>query len=172
MIISDFSDFYKPNKLQQKVPLNSLVLKAYKFLEDNLKSEEIDLYLELNSKKSVMVYKNEFIQLLLNIINNARDQLKQTNKQDAQICIKSYDTDDICVIEISDNGGGVDENIKDNIFDPYFSTKFDKNGTGLGLHMSRSIIEQHYGGKIYLQNIENGAKFIIELAIDKEIDEK
>lgn len=172
MIISDFSDFYKPNKQQELIQLNILVVKAYKLLEDNLQLEEIDLCLELSSKKSVIVYKNEFIQVLLNIINNSREQLSQTNKVDAQILIKSYDKDDICIIEISDNGGGVDESIKDKIFDPYFSTKFEKNGTGLGLHMSKSIIEQHHKGKIYLQNIEDGAKFIIELQASEDEDEK
>ncbi|ABB43317.1 histidine kinase [Sulfurimonas denitrificans DSM 1251] len=172
MIISDFSDFYKPNKQQELIALNNLVLKAYKLLEDNLQAEEIDLCLELGSKNSVLAYKNEFIQVLLNVINNAREQLSQRNRADAQILIKSYDRDDICILEISDNGGGVDESIKDKIFDPYFSTKFDKNGTGLGLHMSKSIIEQHHGGKIYLQNIENGAKFIIELQASEDKDEK
>ena len=172
MIISDFSDFYKPNKLQEKASLNILVIKAYKLLEDNLKAEEIDLCLKLSSKKSVMVYKNEFIQVLLNVINNAREQFAQKNIKNAKILIKSYDKDGICIFEISDNGGGIDESIKDKIFDPYFSTKFDKNGTGLGLHMSKSIIEQHYRGKIYLQNIENGAKFIIEMAISEDENEK
>jgi len=120
----------------------------------------------------VIAYKNEFIQVLLNIINNAREQLSQINRVDAQILIKSYDKDNICILEISDNGGGVDEDIKDNIFDPYFSTKFEKNGTGLGLHMSKSIIEQHHKGKIYLQNIEDGAKFIIELQASEDEDER
>lgn len=172
LIISDFSDFYKLNKHQELIGLNVLVVKAYKLLEDNLEFDEIDLCLELSSKMSVVVYKNEFIQVILNIINNAREQLSQIKRADAQILIKSYDRDDICVLEISDNGGGINESIKDNIFDPYFSTKFDKNGTGLGLYMSKSIIEQHHKGKIYMQNIDNGAKFIIELQASEDEDER
>lgn len=172
LIISDFSDFYKLNKNQELIGLNVLVVKAYKLLEDNLEFDEIDLCLELSSKMSVVVYKNEFIQVILNIINNAREQLSQIKRADAQILIKSYDRDDICVLEISDNGGGINESIKDNIFDPYFSTKFDKNGTGLGLYMSKSIIEQHHKGKIYMQNIDNGAKFIIELQASEDEDER
>ncbi len=172
LIISDFSDFYKLNKHQELIGLNVLVVKAYKLLEDNLEFDEIDLCLELSSKMSVVVYKNEFIQVILNIINNAREQLSQIKRADAQILIKSYDRDDICVLEISDNGGGINESIKDNIFDPYFSTKFDKNGTGLGLYISKSIIEQHHKGKIYMQNIGNGAKFIIELQASEDEDER
>lgn len=171
-IISDFSDFYRPNKYQEDTTLNDPVLQGYWLLEDTLSSENIDLCLELGSKSRVMLFKNEFVQVVLNIVNNAKEQFKEKNINGAQILIKSYDRDDVAVMEISDNAGGIDESIIDKIFDPYFSTKFDKNGTGLGLHMSKNIIEQHYKGRLYAQNIENGAKFVIEVGIHKEENEK
>ncbi|MDO9266914.1 MAG: ABC transporter substrate-binding protein [Sulfurimonas sp.] len=171
-IISDFSDFYRPNKYQEDTTLNNPVLQGYWLLEDTLSSENIDLCLELGSKSRVMLFKNEFVQVVLNIINNAKEQFKEKNINGAQILIKSYDRDDVAVMEISDNALGIDESIIDKIFDPYFSTKFDKNGTGLGLHMSKNIIEQHYKGRLYAQNIENGVKFVIEVGIHKEENEK
>lgn len=171
-IISDFSDFYRPNKYQEDTTLNNPVLQGYWLLEDTLSSENIDLCLELGSTNRVMLFKNEFVQVVLNIVNNAKEQFKEKNINGAQILIKSYDRDDVAVMEISDNAGGIDESIIDKIFDPYFSTKFDKNGTGLGLHMSKNIIEQHYKGRLYAKNIENGVKFVIEVGIHKEVNEK
>lgn len=162
-IISEFSDFYRPNKFQEDIHLNTLIIKAYKLLEDSLLSEKINLHLELDSHATLKLFQNEFLQALLNIINNAREQLKEKNIKDAQIVIKSYDKEDVCVVEISDNALGIKKDIIEKIFDPYFSTKFEKNGTGLGLYMAKSIIEQHHKGKIYAQNISNGAKFTIEI---------
>lgn len=167
-IVSDFSDFYRPNKQQEELTLNNPVMQAYWLLEDSLALENIDLCLELTSENRVMLFKNEFVQVILNIINNAKEQFAQKGTKDAQIVIKSYDRGNTAILEISDNAGGIDEEIIDKIFDPYFSTKFDKNGTGLGLHMSKNIIEQHYRGRIYAQNIENGAKFIIEVSRHNE----
>lgn len=171
-IISNFSDFYRPNKQQEEATLSEPVFQAYWLLEESLASQNIDLHLELGSKNRVMLFKNEFVQVLVNIINNAREQFEKKSVADAQISIKSYDMQNIAVMEISDNAGGIEEEIVDKIFDPYFSTKFDKNGTGLGLHMSKNIIKQHSGGKLYVQNIQNGAKFTIEIAASEEENEK
>lgn len=167
-IISDFSDFYRPNKFQEDIHLNTLIIKAYKLLEDSLLSEKINLHLELDSQATLKLFQNEFLQALLNIINNAREQLREKNIKDAQIVIRSYDKDDVCVVEIFDNALGIKKDIIEKIFDPYFSTKFEKNGTGLGLYMAKSIIEQHYKGKIYAQNIPDGAKFTIEIGRENE----
>lgn len=168
VIISDFSDFYRPSKLQEEVHLNTLLLKASNLLEDTLLSENVKLHLELESHSTLKLFQNEFLQALLNIINNAREQLNEKRIKDGVIVIKSYDKEDVCVVEISDNALGIDEKIREKIFDPYFSTKFDKNGTGLGLYMAKSIIEQHHKGKIYAQNISKGAKFIIEIGRQNE----
>lgn len=167
-IISDFSDFYRPNKYQEATTLNDPVLKSYWLLEGSLASKSIDLCLELGSKNTVEIFKNEFVQVIINIVNNAKEQFVQKEIPDAQITIRSYDEGDTAVLEISDNAGGIDESIIDKIFDPYFSTKFDKNGTGLGLHMSKNIIKQHSRGNIYAKNIDGGVVFVIEIGASKE----
>ncbi|MDD2652013.1 MAG: ABC transporter substrate-binding protein [Sulfurimonas sp.] len=167
-IISDFSDFYRPSKLQEEVHLNTLLLKASNLLEDTLLSENVKLHLELESQSTLKLFQNEFLQALLNIINNAREQLNEKRIKDGVIVIKSYDKEDVCVVEISDNALGIDEKIREKIFDPYFSTKFDKNGTGLGLYMVKNIVEQYHKGKIYAQNTLDGAKFTIEIGRQNE----
>ncbi len=171
-IITDFSDFYRPNKHQEECTLNDPVFQVYWLLEGSLASENIDLSLELGSTSKVKLFKNEFVQVLVNIINNAREQFNEKGIKEAQISIKSYDRDGTSVMEISDNAGGIDEEIIDKVFDPYFSTKFDKNGTGLGLHMSKNIIKQHKEGKLYVENIQDGVKFTIEVGISEDENEE
>jgi len=177
-IISDFSDFYRPSKHQEEIDLGDVVVQAFKLLEDSLSSVGIDVCFELSSTNRVKVYKNEFIQVILNVIGNAKEQFIEKNIDKPQILITSYDKDDVLVLKISDNAGGIDEEIINNIFDPYFSTKFDKNGTGLGLYMSKNIIEQHHNGKMYTENINNpqgvciGVSFIMEIRGNILDDEK
>ena len=171
-IVSDFSNFYKPNKYQEESNLSYPVLQAYGLLEESLAVQNIDLCFELESTSKIMLYKNEFVQAVLNIINNSREQFDEQDINDAQIHIKTYDKEEAAVMEISDNAGGIKGDIIDKIFDPYFSTKFDKNGTGLGLHMTKNIVEQHRGARIFAQNIEDGVKFTIEIGLNRERDEK
>ncbi len=85
--------------------------------------------------------------------------------ENPRIVINTMDEKDIVKIEFYDNGGGIKKEIADKIFDPYFSTKDEKNGTGLGLYMSKTIIEEHHKGKLYIKNKNGGVSFIIELPI-------
>ena len=95
--------------------------------------------------------------MILNILNNAVDILQK--KEYGKIWIRIYDN----IIEIEDNGGGVDEAIKDKIFEPYFTTKFQSQGTGIGLYMSKVIITKHFNSKLEVYNSKNGAVFKIAL---------
>lgn len=175
-IISDFSNFYRPDKVQKETYLGDVVAHAYRLMEDSLNDGGIDVCLELKSKKRVTLFKNEFVQVMLNIVNNSKEQIKLKKVDEAQILIRSYDRGEVAVLEISDNGGGIDPDVLKRVFEPYFSTKLEKNGSGLGLHMSKSIIEQHHKGRIYAQNIENsmgeitGAIFTIEIGGNKKDD--
>lgn len=95
--------------------------------------------------------------------NNAKDALVTKNIDDAYIEVKVYEDDDFVITDIIDNGLGIDEKILPKIFDPYFSTKDEKSGTGLGLYMSKIIIEDHLHGEIEVLNLENGVCFRIKL---------
>ena len=118
---------------------------------------------ELNYHERFISYPNELKQLILNLIKNAEDALIEKQIENPYIKISTYKENDKFILEVSDNAGGIEEGIMDKIFDPYFSTKTQKEGTGLGLYMSKTIIEEHCGGELSATNIEDGALFRITL---------
>lgn len=162
-IISNFSNFYQPHKEAKLGMVNDVILKAFSMVKERFVSKNINVRLGLNSYLKVQIYDNEFMQVILNILFNAKEQCLEKEIQNPLIEIVSYDKDDWVYIEISDNGGGIDNGIMQKIFDPYVSTKLEKNGSGLGLYMSKSIIEKHHHGEIYASNTKEGAKFIVKL---------
>jgi len=166
--ISNFSDFYKPNKRAEIRKLDEVVMKACSLVEDNMDANNISISMSLHSDATVKLHENEFMQVILNLLNNAKDQLIEKRVKDAQIKLKSYDENGVVVLEISDNALGIDETIIESIFDPYFSTKLEKNGTGLGLYMSKQIIEEYHDGIISVKNVRGGALFTIKLEVEDD----
>ena len=164
--IADFSDFYKPNKRATLLAIDDVIYKAYGLVEDKIKSYKIAVEFNLEAECKIMMHENEFMQVILNIINNASDQLIQNRVLLPKIIISNYVKDNQLYISIEDNGGGIDKEILGEIFEPYSSTKLEKNGTGLGLYMSKTIIKDYHHGDIYAKNNELGAIFTIIL--DKE----
>lgn len=156
--INDFRDFYKPNKKKTTVKLEEIVRKSLSIIRETLLNDNIEIIEEYNSKEEIEIYDNELMQVILNIIKNAQDNLKEKQIKDPYIQITTENR----TISICDNGGGIAENIIEKIFDPYFSTKNEKNGTGLGLYMSKTIVEEHHNGKLSAQNKNDGVCFIIE----------
>ena len=136
--------------------------------------DTIELIEEYNSKKAIEVFDSELMQVFLNILKNAQDNFREkVHIKKPSINIKTSDTQKGVLVEITDNGGGIPDYILVKIFDPYFSTKDEKEGTGLGLYMSKTIVEEHHSGKFYAKNIENGVCFFIELndiIANKKID--
>lgn len=168
-IISNFSHFYQPHKDPKVASINDVIQNAFNMVRERFLSKNISVRIGLNSYLDVEVYDNEFMQVILNILFNAKEQCIQMQIQKPLIEIVSYDKDDFVYVEISDNGGGIDNAIMQKVFDPYVSTKLEKNGSGLGLYMSKSIIEKHHHGEIYASNTKEGAKFTIKLKRYKEI---
>ena len=111
----------------------------------------------------VFGYSNEYAQVLLNILSNAKDALVERNVAEPRIGINISRTDERSVVTITDNGGGISTDVMPRIFDPYFSTKEKMQGTGIGLYMSKIIIEQNMGGSLTAENIEGGVAFRIEV---------
>ena len=161
--IDDFRNFYKPDKDEEVSIVNLPVKKACEIFETSLKSNSIEIVQEYISQKKLTLYCNEFMQVIVNILQNMQDNFLEKNTYKPLIKIKTFDTSKSSIIEISDNGGGIPIDIIDKVFDPYFSTKNKRNGTGLGLYMSKIIVEEHHHGKLSVKNINDGVCFTIEI---------
>ncbi len=157
--IDDFRNFFKKDKEKVEFDVTEEINKVLDIQNPQLKDHNIELIKNLKPIK-VKGFKNEFKQVILSLISNAKDAIVKQNKKGI-IKISNYELNDEVVVIIEDNGGGIDENIIDKIFEPYFTTK-ETQGTGLGLYMSNEIIKR-MGGKIEVKNTEQGVKFIIRL---------
>ncbi len=167
--IDDFRNFYKPNKKSITALMNAPVKKALNIVRATFESDGIEIAEHYTCKNRVKMHESELMQVILNILKNAQDNFREKDIKDALVVIKTYDIDDGVRIEISDNGGGIPKDILQKIFDPYFSTKSEKNGTGLGLYMSKTIIETHHNGKLYAKNRDDGICFFIDMRSEEEI---
>ncbi len=166
--IDDFRNFYKPNKTIREIYIDEPICKALKIIEYSMITNSIELVKDFNSKKKIKIYDGELMQVFLNIFKNAQDNFKFKDVSQAKIRIQTQDIKDAVIINICDNGGGIDMKIMEKIFDPYFSTKNKKNGTGLGLYMSKMIVEDHHGGKLSAINSGEGVCFIVELPLEAD----
>jgi C4-dicarboxylate-specific signal transduction histidine kinase len=126
-----------------------------------LANYNIKISISINENIKITTYLNEYKQVLLNIINNAKDVLIEKNIENPLIKIHAFEDSNYIVLYIEDNGGGILVEPKGKIFEPYFTTKEDSNGTGIGLYMSKIIVEKNMKGKLKVKNIKNGAQFAI-----------
>jgi signal transduction histidine kinase len=159
--ITDFSNFFKPQKEKRVVVLKDLINKVIKLASSSLKNNSIKVSVICDNNFSFNIYDGELQQVIINIVNNAKDALVENISDNRKIDIE-VKIDNSVKIYIKDNAGGIPKEIINNIFDPYFSTK-SKNGTGLGLYMSKIIIDDHFSGLLSVQNIEDGAQFLIDI---------
>jgi len=148
VISSEFQNFYKPDKKQKILSINEPIQKSLDIIRATAISNGIEIIESYESKEKLPIFDSELMQVFLNILKNAQDNFKEKDTQSAKIKIKTTDIESGIKVEICDNGGGIGEDIIVKIFDPYFSTKNEKNGTGLGLYMSKTIVEEHHNGKL------------------------
>jgi PAS domain S-box-containing protein len=164
--IDDFRNFFIPSKSKIKFNLIEEINSIQDIVLAQLKSNAIALNItHKDSTIEIISYPNEFKQVILNIINNSKDAIVKLSKKGKIDIDISQDSRHI-YIYITDNGGGIDDDIIDKVFEPYFTTKFQAQGTGLGLYMAKTIIENSMDGVLSVENIEDGAKFIIKLDRD------
>ena len=161
--IDDFREFFKPEKEAQEFCINDIIKKITKIIDPTLTKYDIKLNCNISKKLYSIGYPQELGQVIINIVNNAKDALIDTNINEKLIDLDIYQQEKYIIISIKNNGGTIEKKILDKIFEPYFSTKDKKNGTGLGLYMSKIIIEEHMDGTIEVHN--NNTTNIVEFRI-------
>jgi signal transduction histidine kinase len=172
--IDDFRDFFKPNKKKELYKISDSFTRAKELLSSKFKNRDIETIENVDNSK-VYGLINEFVQVFMNILNNAKDALEEITSDRRLIFIDISTKDNFVNIDIKDNAGGVPTDIIEKIFESHFTTKEDKDGTGIGLYMTKQIVDEHLKGKISVSNVEytyededyKGALFNIVLPTDQ-----
>jgi signal transduction histidine kinase len=157
--IDDFRSFFKPDKKKERVHLCDSLYKALNIVEASMESRGIEVEYKCDEKIYIYLYTNEIMQVILNLLKNAEDNFIEQEIASPKITMRTITNSTSYIVEVCDNGGGIAEDILPNIFDPYFSTKLEKNGTGLGLYMSKVMVEEHHNGKMEVENYDGGVCF-------------
>ncbi|RYA23248.1 hypothetical protein CRU96_08755 [Malaciobacter halophilus] len=175
--IDDFRNFFKPYKVKTNFTLEFIINKALKLVSAQFTNKSIQIVKEIEDT-TILNLENEFTQVILNILNNARDELLKLESNEKFIFINSKKDKDSVIIQIKDNAGGISKEIEEKLYDAYFTTKDEDKGTGIGLYMSKQIIEKHMGGTlshknetfIYKDKEYKGAVFTIKLNLNEELE--
>ncbi len=161
--IDDFREFYNPNTQKERFNLEQNIKRTVAIIDSSLKYHNIKISLNIDKTLSIDGYANEFSQVILNILSNAKETALIRDIKNPHIKVHSKKEKKKIALHVEDNCGGIQKEILERIFEPYFTTKYNY-GTGIGLYMSKIIIESKMGGKIFAENIENkGARFTIIL---------
>jgi signal transduction histidine kinase len=161
--IDDFRYFYRPEKEPRTFSIGEAVVKAISVIEASFKNNHIEIELDVKDDIVVEGFPNEYSQVLLNLLNNAKDVFIEKGIARPKVSLQLFRQDNRAVLTVKDNGGGIPMDIMDKIFEPYFSTKSDGKGTGIGLYMSKMIIEKSMNGKLTAANTGDGAEFRVEM---------
>lgn len=158
--IDNFRDFFNPNKVKGDFSIEDTVNNILFLLEKQLSLNGIKIIVDIQEKR-VFGIESEFAQVVLNLITNAQDALVENDIKNKEIIIRSYLQNEKVEFCIEDNAGGIPENIKDKIFNPYFTTK--QKGTGVGLYMVKLVIEASFRSYLKFENTKSGAIFSMGL---------
>lgn len=161
--IDDFSNFFRPDKQAVAFSINQVIAETVSLIERNFLVQDITINLNHEGNPTANGYPNQYAQVVMNILKNACDAFDGKNHGNNRITIQTCVEGGRSVATISDNAGGIDDKIIDRLFEPYFTTKKPDKGSGIGLFMSRAIIDRSMGGRLTVRNIDSGAEFRIEV---------
>lgn len=159
--LHDFKFFFIPDKEMQSFSLKDVTEKAISLLKPNLEKYKVEVEVDVPEDLYITGYPSEFTQAVINILNNSNDVIMERNVTNPLIKIDTETQDDKTIYKIRDNAGGIPDVIIDSLFEPYVSTKEGDEGTGLGLYITKMIIENKMEGTIEAGNTEYGAEFRI-----------
>ena len=170
--IEDFTNFFNPLKQKRNFEIKNAIIKSLTILKKMIEQQDIKIKVDVPIKYKVLGVSNELSQVIINLIQNAKDAFIQNNIQNKEIFItlkeEQSSNKKYALLEIKDNAGGIkDENIE-KIFEPYFTTKHKSQGTGLGLFMSKMIVEKSLEGEISHKNLDNGSVFTITIYLNEK----
>ncbi len=166
--IDDFQNFFKPGKTRESFSPHESLKNALALLQKILSKEAITLLQDVDHEITLLGIQNELTQVLVNLLQNAKDALISQHITDRNIYITVSQKEEHAIISIEDNAGGIPPAIRGQIFEPYFTTKHASQGTGLGLFMSKMIVEKSLQGSLTLEEGLHGARFVITVPIIKE----
>ncbi len=159
--IDDFANFFKPDRKRECVCISSVCVDAIEILKKMLDKNGIVICMDLRCTQKIMTYKRELLHVIVNVLKNARDAYLDRALDARRIWISTCEHNTKTTISISDHAGGIDDVLLEKIFEPYFTTKPNSNGTGLGLYIAKIIVENHLDGTIKVKNIGGGVQFNI-----------
>ena len=162
--IEDFMNYYKPEKKESLFSISEAIHRSLDIVSFSVSGESnIKIHLDIDDSLEIFGLINEFVQVIVSILSNIRDVITQKSLINKTVSIKLSKQQKSIILSIADDCGGIDVQNLSKIFDPYFTTKHQSMGTGLGLYIARMIIEDNLGAKLKAENIFNGAKFTIEI---------
>lgn len=159
--VEDFRNFFKPDKEKTTFRVIDAIATTMSLLQEGLRPLQVETIIEQVGEPVVIGYPNEYSQVLINIIGNAKDAFASRRTKSPVLRFSAWTAEGTTFLTITDNAGGIPQEIMSSIFEPYFSTKGPKEGTGLGLYMSRMIVERNMKGSLAVRNVDGGAEFEI-----------
>lgn len=164
----ELKNFIKPNEVKKEFYLDEVVMESLGMLEETFMNYDIKIDCNFSKSISLFGFPTEFSQVIFNILQNAKDALIEKNITPKKVFVSIKKDKEFGYVFILDNAGGVSSNIIDTIFEPYFTTKSHRKASGLGLFISKIIIEENMQGKLEFENASEGAKFIIKIPLKDE----
>ena len=166
--IDDFRNFFKPERIYEEVLVKDVINDALAVIGKSLENNNVEVTLEIEQEAKMVTYARELMQVVINIIKNSKEALLDKKPEDKKISLSVKSDEKSVSIAICDNAGGISSEVIGEIFNPYFTTKGSKNGTGLGLYMSKTIVEKHLDGRLNVCNQDDGVCFEIKLPTSLE----